>query len=51
MQEISKVGVDLFFCFIIGFLIVQATSSAPHNQELTDSLSSESARINADSFK
>ena len=51
MQEISKVGVDLFFCLIISFLIIQATSSAPHNQELTNSLTRESARISADSFK
>lgn len=51
MQEISKIGVDLFFCLIISFLIIQATSSAPHNQELTNSLTRESARISADSFK
>lgn len=47
MQEISKVGIDLFFCFIIGFLIVQATNSSHQNQSLTDSLSAESARISA----
>lgn len=48
MQEISKVGVDLFFCLIIGFLIIQASNSAPKNQELTNTLSLESARISAD---
>ena len=51
MQEIGKIGVDIFFCLIISFLIIQATSTAPHNQELTNSSSNESARINADSFK
>ena len=47
MQEISKVGVDLFFCLIIGFLIIQATNSTQYNPELTDNLISESARISA----
>ena len=49
MQEISKVAVDLFFCFVIGFLIIQASNSAQQNQELTDALSLESARISANS--
>lgn len=51
MQKISKVGVDLFFCLIIGFLIVQASNSAPQNQELTNTLSHESARISAEQLK
>ena len=51
MQEITKVGVDLFFCLIIGFVIVQASNSASQNQELTNTLSQESARISADNFK
>lgn len=51
MQEISKLGVDLFFCLIIGFIIIQASQSASQNQELTNSLSHESARISADNIK
>lgn len=51
MQEISKVTVDLVFCFAIGFLIIQASNSAHHNQELTNALSLESARISANSLK
>ncbi|MEL6581973.1 MAG: hypothetical protein AAFQ14_19675 [Cyanobacteria bacterium J06621_12] len=47
MQEISKVSIDLFFCFIIGFLVIQAANSTNHNQQLTNSLSQESARINS----
>ena len=50
MQEISKVGVDLFFCLIIGFLIIQTTNSTQYNQELTDTLSNESARIRLDRY-
>lgn len=51
MQDISKVSVDLFFCLMIGFIIIQASQSASHNQELTNSLSHESARISADRLK
>ncbi len=51
MQEISKVGVDLIFCLIIGFLIIQASNSAPKNQELTNTLSLESARISAENLQ
>ncbi len=51
MQEIRKATVDLFFCLIIGFLIVQASNSAPHNEELTNTLSPKSARISADNLK
>ena len=51
MQEVSKIGVDLLFCLIIGFLIIQASNSAQQNEELTNSLSIESARISADRFK
>ncbi|MEM6614862.1 MAG: hypothetical protein AAF652_22000 [Cyanobacteria bacterium P01_C01_bin.72] len=47
MQEISKVSSDLFFCFIIGFLIIQATNPSHQNQQLTNSLTQESARISA----
>ncbi|MBE9048010.1 hypothetical protein IQ255_27055 [Pleurocapsales cyanobacterium LEGE 10410] len=51
MQEVSKVGVDLLFCLIIGFLIIQASNSAQQNEELINSLSAESARISANSLK
>ena len=47
MQEVSKVSVDLFFCFIISFLVVQATNSSHQNQNLTNILNAESARISA----
>jgi len=48
MQEISKVSIDILFCLIISFLIVQATNTSQHNQRLTDTLSAESSRISAD---
>ena len=51
MQEINKVSVDLLFCFIIGFLIIQASNSAQTNEDLSNSLNIESARITADSLK
>ncbi|MEL6927827.1 MAG: hypothetical protein AAFO95_04230 [Cyanobacteria bacterium J06600_6] len=47
MQEFSKVSVDMLFCLIIGFLIIQATNASQHNQQLTNTLSAESARISA----
>ena len=47
MQEISKVSIDMLFCLIIGFLIVQATNASNHNQEFNSTLSAESARISA----
>ena len=34
MQEISKFGVDLIFCFIIVFLIVQGSSNNQPDREL-----------------
>lgn len=51
MQKINKVTVDLLFCLIIGFLIIQASNSAPQNEELTNTLSHESSRISADNVK
>ena len=45
MQEVSKVSIDLFFCFIISFLVIQATNSANQNQNITNILNTESARI------
>ena len=50
MQELNKIGIDLLFCFIIGFLIIQASNSANQNEELSNSISVESARISADSL-
>ena len=48
MQEVSKVSIDLFFCFIISFLVIQSTNSSRQNQNLTNILSTESARISAE---
>ena len=50
MQEISKIGIDLLFCLIVCFLIIQASNSAKHNEELSDTISTESARISAESL-
>lgn len=49
MQEVSKVSIDLLFCFIIGFLVVRAANSANQNQNVTNILNTESARITANS--
>ena len=51
MQKVSKVGVDLLFCSIVGFIVIQATSSAQYNPELNDRLSAESGRISADRMR
>lgn len=51
MQGINKVTIDLIFCFIIGFLIIQASNSAKQNEELSNSLSTESARISSESLR
>ncbi len=50
MQEFSKIAIDLLFCLIVCFLIIQASNSAKHNEELSDSISTESARISAESL-
>ncbi len=50
MQELSKVGIDLLFCFIIGFLIIQASNSAQQNEDISNIISIESARISANSL-
>jgi len=50
MQEINKMGIDLLFCFIIGFLIIQASNSAKQNENLSNSISVEAARITANSL-
>ena len=47
MQKISKVSLDLLFCSIVGFLIIQATNASNHNQNFTKTLGAESARISA----
>lgn len=51
MQEFSKIGIDLLFCLIIGFLIIKASSSVKENEELTNSLSLESARISSEHWR
>lgn len=51
MQEINKVTIDLIFCLIIGFLIIQASNSAKQNEQLSNSLSLESARISAETLR
>ncbi len=43
-------GIDLLFCFIIGFLIIQASNSAKQNENLSNSISVEAARITANTF-
>ena len=50
MQEFGKIGIDLLFCLIIGFLILKTSNSAKQNEELTNSLSLESARITAENL-
>ena len=50
MQEFHKIGIDLLFCFIIGFLIIQASNSAQQNEEISNIISIESARITANSL-
>ena len=50
MQELSKVGIDLLFCFIIGFLIIQASNSAQKNEDISNIISIESSRISANSL-
>ena len=47
MQEISKVSLDLLFCLIVSFLVIQSTNASRHNQKLTHTLRAESARISA----
>lgn len=51
MEEISKVGIDLLFCLIVGFIIVQASNSANQNESLINSLTSESTRISFENLK
>ena len=50
MHELSKIGIDLLFCLIIGFLIVKASNSAQQNEDISNLISAESARINATSL-
>lgn len=47
MQEISKISVDLLFCLIISFLIIQSANPSQQNPQLTSILNTESARISA----
>ena len=48
MQELNKIGIDLLFCLIIGFLIIQTSNYAQQNEELSNIIGVESARISAD---
>ena len=50
MQGLNKIGIDLLFCFIIGFLIVQTSNSAQQNEDVSNLISIESARITANSL-
>lgn len=50
MQELNKIGIDLLFCLIIGFLIVKASNSARQNEDISNIISIESARISATSL-
>ena len=50
MQELSKIGIDLLFCLLIGFLIIRASNSSKQNEELNNSLSWKSVRISAKSW-
>lgn len=50
MQELNKMSIDLLFCFIIGFLIIQASNSAGQNENLSNSISVEAARISSENF-
>jgi len=51
MQDFSKVGIDLLFCLIIGFIIIKASNSAKQNEDLTNNLSLESARISSENIQ
>jgi len=51
MQDFGKVGIDLLFCLIIVFIIIKASSSVKQNEELTNSLSLESARISSENIQ
>lgn len=51
MQDFSKVGIDLLFCLIMGFIIIKASSSVNQNEELTNSLSLESIRISSENVQ
>ena len=50
MQEFNKIGIDLLFCLIIGFLIIQTSNSAQQNEDVSNIISIESARISAASL-
>lgn len=51
MQEFSKIGIDLLFCLLIGFLIIRASNSSEQNEELNNSLSLKSVKISAESWQ
>ncbi len=45
MQEVHKVTIDLLFCAVFTFLIIHAANSLNKNEQLSNNLSAESARI------
>jgi hypothetical protein len=51
MEELHKIGIDLLFCLILGLLTLQASKSINENQQLSEALTQESARITINYFK
>ncbi|GAB4533925.1 MAG: hypothetical protein Tsb0014_19780 [Pleurocapsa sp.] len=51
MEELHKIGIDLLFCSILGLLTLQAGRSIKENQQLSDALTQESARITTNILK
>ena len=49
MLEIKKTVVDLLFCFTIGILIIQASSSIQQQEEPSNSLKMEDVIMTTDS--
>ena len=49
MLEIKKTVVDLLFCFTIGILIIQASSSIQQQEEPSNSLEMEDVIMTTDS--
>lgn len=50
MQELNKIAIDLLFCSIVSFLIIQASNSAKQNEELSNTISIEADRISAENL-
>ena len=47
MHQLNKIGIDLLFCLIVSFLIIKASNSAQQNEDISNIISAESARISA----